>query len=106
MSDEMFRIAQTEGAQSFQPARMQTAASTLNLDTAKFATCFGSGETQVTLKTTDQVSQQLGVTSTPSLLSSVDGGKTFQWLSSVDADGTHHPPSPDDIIAAINNANA
>ena len=106
MHDELFRIQQTEGPQAFSLGRMQTAATTLKLDTAAFGNCLSSGETNTTLQTTEQVTQQLGANSTPSLLYSLDGGKTFQWWKDNSQTEMHGGVPPDVIAGTINQANA
>ncbi len=108
MHDELFNIAQTEGAQSFNSARMHTAASDLKLDITAFDKCMVSGDTNVTLKTTDQIVTQIGANSTPSVLYSLDGGKNFQWWPDPNQQDQHaHGGIPVETIAAtINQANA
>jgi protein-disulfide isomerase len=108
MHDTLFNIAQTEGPQSFSVARMHTAAGTLNLDLTAFDKCMISGDTQVTLDTTNQLIDQLGANSTPSVLYSLDGGKTFQlWPAPGQPDQhAHGGVDPETIGQTILQANA
>jgi protein-disulfide isomerase len=105
MHDELFNIQLTEGYQAFTLTRMQTAAAKFKLDLAAFGKCLASGETNTTLSTTEQVAQQLGANSTPSLLYSLDGGKTFQWWKD-NSQADMHGGIPLDVVEnTINQAN-
>jgi predicted DsbA family dithiol-disulfide isomerase len=105
MHDELFHIQQTEGPQAFDLGRMQTAATKLKLDVGAFGKCLSSGETNATLTATEQLTQPLGVNSTPSVLYSLDGGKTFQWWKDNQQGEMHGGVPVDIIINTINQAN-
>jgi protein-disulfide isomerase len=100
MYDQLFSIAETESPQSFDNTRMHSAAATLKLDTTTFDKCMASDETKTTLSTTDQIANQLGANSTPSVLYSLDGGKTFQWwIDPTQPDKHAHGGVPPETIA-------
>ncbi len=79
MEDQLFNIQETQTPRAFVPDTMIAAAHGLNLDTTAFTRCLSSGETEKTILTTSDVTNQLGVTGTPTMLYSTDGGKTFQY---------------------------
>jgi protein-disulfide isomerase len=77
MADELFRLARTEGAQSFDLSRLRESARDMGLNANDLATCVASDRYRVFLPAYNTFANDLGVTGTPTLL--VSYGDSGEW---------------------------
>lgn len=82
---ELFRIQQSEAANSFTPTRMRELASDLGLDADELRSCMNSRRPDRALNATQSLMQEYGVNATPTLMYRLQGQET--WSRFVDASG-------------------
>ena len=87
MQDALYNISLTSGPRSFAVTTMVDTATGLRLNGDAFSKCLTSGETEKTIISTAQLASDLGANSTPSVLYSIDDGKTWKWW----LDGSNQP---------------
>jgi protein-disulfide isomerase len=76
MNDELFRLARTEGGQSFNLPRLRESAKDMGLNADKLVNCVSSNRYRSFLPAYSTFANDLGVTGTPTLLVSYgDGGE-------------------------------
>lgn len=104
MHDALFELHRTRGRGSFTADMMRDTATTLGLDAALITQCMAAGDTSGMVEGSIQSAIDRGVESTPTLLYSMDGGKTVQ--SFTQADGTPYVggPSIDMVEQVVNRA--
>lgn len=104
MHDALFAIHNQRGANIFTLDLVREQATALKLDTNAFATCVTGESTIDTLIKASQLANTVQIQFTPTLVYSLDGGKTWQWF---EKDGQKFDSSvPLEVVAAtIENAN-
>jgi protein-disulfide isomerase len=99
MSDELFRLARAQGAQSFTLSQLRQSAKDMGLDAGKLVNCISSSRYQTFLPVYGAMANDLGVTGTPTLL--VSYGDTGEWTR---ADQNYR--TYDDLKSMTEQANA
>jgi protein-disulfide isomerase len=77
MNDELYRLARSQGAQSFTIPQMKQSAQTMGLDGNKLVNCISSSRYQLFLNDYRVMANDAGVTGTPTVL--VSYGDSGQW---------------------------
>jgi protein-disulfide isomerase len=77
MNDELYRLARSQGAQSFTIPQMKQSAQTMGLDANKLVNCISSSRYQLFLNDYRVMANDAGVTGTPTVL--VSYGDSGQW---------------------------
>jgi protein-disulfide isomerase len=80
MADALYNITITHGEDTFTTSLVIDAAKQVGLDVNALQTCINSGEMSQTLQNADDLATQVGISGFPTLVYSLDGGKTFQWF--------------------------
>jgi protein-disulfide isomerase len=82
MQDALFQLARDPGVlAAFNESGIRAASDRLKLDTSKLVSCISSGATKQSLAESAALGSRLGVTGTPTLFISTDGGKTFNFMT-------------------------
>jgi protein-disulfide isomerase len=77
MNDELYRLARSQGAQSFTIPQMRQSAQTMGLNADKLVNCISSSKYQLFLNDYRVMANDAGVTGTPTVL--VSYGDSGQW---------------------------
>jgi protein-disulfide isomerase len=82
MQDALFQLEQSPGVlAAFNESGIRAAADNLKLDTNKLIACINSGTTKPSLASSAALGSRLGVSGTPTMFISTDGGKTFNFMT-------------------------
>ncbi len=79
MNDELYRLARSQGAQSFNIPQMRSSANTMGLDADKLVSCISSSKYQLWLNDYRVFTNDNGVTGTPTVL--VSYGDSGTWAA-------------------------
>ena len=82
MNDELYRLARSQGAQSFTISQMRQSAQTMGLDADKLVSCISSSKYQLFLSNYQVMANDAGVTGTPTVL--VSYGDSGDWSALTD----------------------
>jgi protein-disulfide isomerase len=82
MNDELYRLARSQGAQSFTISQMRQSANTMGLDADKLVNCISSSKYQLFLSNYQVMANDAGVTGTPTVL--VSYGDSGDWSALAD----------------------
>jgi peptidylprolyl isomerase len=88
MHDALFDQHNAQGAQSFNPTTLRAAAEKLALDADQLIACVETGATTEVILSAARFAEQTGIRFTPTLMWSIDDGRTLQWFTQ--ADGTRY----------------
>jgi protein-disulfide isomerase len=84
MADSLYDITNTRGEDVFTTGLVTDSATQLGLDAQALQTCINSGDMTKTLQNAADLSKTVGITGYPTLVYSLDGGKTFQHFKGSD----------------------
>ncbi len=82
--DELFELSDNEGPNSFDRDTLLSIAGDMGLDTDAMEQCMNNSRSRRAVSEAINIAQRSGVTGTPSILVSYDGGNTWQRLSNRD----------------------
>lgn len=86
MHDALFELHRSQGAQIFTPQVVKDAAANLGLDAEAVATCVASNEMQPAIFSGINYAQQVGVQATPTLMYSINDGRSLEWFIGANAE--------------------
>ncbi len=81
MHDALFEQHNAQGPQSFNPTTLRTAAEKLALDADALIACVEAGKTTEVILSAARFAEQTGIQFTPTLMWSIDDGRTLQWFT-------------------------
>jgi peptidylprolyl isomerase len=81
MHDALFDQHNAQGARSFTPTTLRAAAERLALDADAILACVEQGETLEVILSAARFAEQTGIQFTPTLMWSIDDGRTLQWFT-------------------------
>ena len=82
MQNALYQLQRDPGVlAAFNEGGIRTASDNLKLDTNKLMACISSGATKQSLANSAALGGRLGVSGTPTLFISTDGGKTFNFMT-------------------------
>lgn len=85
MQDSLFDLVSKYGLGGFDLGLIKTTAEDLGLNGDQLISCIGSHQTQKAIDSAAKVGQFYGLSGTPAMMFSNDGGQTFKWF--IDASG-------------------
>lgn len=100
MHDEIYRIHSAESPASFTPSGLEGMANDIGLDGAEVRSCMNSNSTDAAIVNSRRLQQEVGMTGTPTIVYSVDGGNTWQPFSRSE-DGSISGGVPYDLVASV-----
>lgn len=80
MQDALFVEYQRYGASAYETSSLREVAGNLGLNVERLMACVTERSVQPILDLNQSVATQAGLTGTPGVMYSTDGGKTFQWF--------------------------
>ncbi len=84
MHDALFEQHNAQGAQSFNLTTLRATAEKLALDAEAISACIEAGETVEVIVNAARFADQTGIRFTPTLMWSVDDGRTLEWFTQAD----------------------
>jgi peptidylprolyl isomerase len=84
MHDALFDQHNAQGAQSFNPTTLRAIAEKLALNADQVMACLEAGETTEVILSAARFAEQTGIRFTPTLMWSIDDGRTLQWFTQAD----------------------
>ena len=78
--DELFEIQEAQTASAFESGTMKDLAEEMGLDGDTLEDCMNSNRPRNTLRAASALQNQLGISGTPAIAYSVDGGETWVYL--------------------------
>lgn len=87
LHDALFNALETTGSQAYEIPNIRDLANGVGANGDKIADCVLNKGSQTEIATNAQLAQQVGMTGTPALMYSTDGGQTFKWFTVTGADG-------------------
>jgi len=103
MHDEIFRVHAAESPQSFTPERMESMAEAIGLNGNEIRACMNTNTADSALLSAQRIAQQNGANSTPTILYSLDGGETWNYIGERSGGGRSYADI-ETIVRAANEA--
>ncbi|MBX3083169.1 MAG: thioredoxin domain-containing protein [Anaerolineae bacterium] len=80
MNDSLFDEVSKKGASAYDLSNLRNIAVALEMDANQLIDCVINKQTLAEIEANQKLSQDSGLTGTPGVMISTDGGKTFQWM--------------------------
>jgi protein-disulfide isomerase len=100
MHDEIYRIHRAESPASFTPSGLEDMANAVGLNGSEVRSCMNSNATDEAIVNSRRLQQEVGMTGTPTIVYSLDGGNSWQPFSR-DADGSISGGIPYEMVASV-----
>jgi predicted DsbA family dithiol-disulfide isomerase len=82
--EEIFELQESEGSNAFERDELLDIAGDMGLDTGEMESCMNNSRSRIAIPQARQLATELGVTATPTVAISLDGGETWRVMPSRD----------------------